>query len=83
MQRFAKIVKGIINPQNQFFIQNILYHIDLLELAWFLKSRDYFLQKITKIGCNKNAIFFTDISFVFTNSLVNIYNKYIYTIYTK
>ena len=61
------LLKGIINPKNQFIMQNkFLSSRTLLDL--FLKSRSVFSKEIAKIGSNKNAKFFTDI-FLFLQTI--------------
>ena len=56
----------------EFKLDSFLYHFYLLELSCIHNPQAaiYFLQKIAKIGCNKNAKFFTDISFAFLNNIV-------------
>ena len=66
-------LKGIINPKNQFFMQNTNFVSlwstrTLLDL--FLKSYNKFSEEIVKIGRNKTVNFFTGISFIFTNNRV-------------
>ena len=65
-------VKGIINPQNQFYI--ILIYLSSPR-SIFKKLQYIFCRKLQIIGHNKNAILFTEFLFCFYK--LYSYQKYL------